>query len=140
MACHRHREPVGPTIDADGERLGFGTAFVSERYNKKEAATLSGAVGAVSERLVIQTAATNHNTRHPTVTAGYARTLHSLTGGRCVLGLGRGITPPQDAYGIDRSTTGQMEDFAKKFGLILTVAFAALMIIIGGAVAHSIIS
>jgi hypothetical protein len=33
-----------------------------------------------------------------------------------------------------------MEDFAKKFGLILTVAFAALMIIIGGAVAHSIVT
>ena len=97
---------------ADGERLGFGTAFVSERYNKKEAATLSGAVGAVSERLVIQTAATNHNTRHPMVTAGFARTMQSLTGGRFVLGLGRGITPLQDAYGIDRITTAQMEDFA----------------------------
>ena len=24
---------------SDGERLGFGTAFVSERYNKKEAAS-----------------------------------------------------------------------------------------------------
>ena len=95
-----------------GERLGFGTAFVSERYNKKEAATLSGAVGAVSERLVIQTAATNHNTRHPMVTAGFARTMQSLTGGRFVLGLGRGITPLQDAYGIDRITTAQMEDFA----------------------------
>jgi probable F420-dependent oxidoreductase len=96
----------------DGERLGFGTAFISERYNKKEAATLSGAAGAVSERLVIQTAATNHNTRHPMVTAGFARTMQSLTGGRFVLGLGRGITPLQDAYGIDRITTAQMEDFA----------------------------
>ena len=55
-----------------GEALGFGTAFISERYNKKEAATLSGAAGAVSERIVIQTAATNHNTRHPMVTAGFA--------------------------------------------------------------------
>lgn len=97
---------------ADGERLGFGTAFVSERYNKKEAAALSGAIGALSERLVIQTAATNHNTRHPMVTAGFARTMQSLTNGRFVLGIGRGITPLQDAYGIDRITTAQMEDFA----------------------------
>jgi alkanesulfonate monooxygenase SsuD/methylene tetrahydromethanopterin reductase-like flavin-dependent oxidoreductase (luciferase family) len=56
----------------DGERLGFGTAFVSERYNKKEAAVLSGAAGAVTERLRIETAATNHNSRHPMVTAGFA--------------------------------------------------------------------
>ena len=32
----------------EGEALGFGRVFVSERYNKKEAATLCGAVGAVS--------------------------------------------------------------------------------------------
>ena len=29
----------------DGERLGFGSVFISERFNIKEAATLSGAVG-----------------------------------------------------------------------------------------------
>jgi probable F420-dependent oxidoreductase len=96
----------------DGEQMGFGTVFISERYNKKEAATLSGAVGAVSERMTIATAATNHNTRHPIVTAGYARTMQSLTGGRFVLGLGRGIPQMQDAFGIGRITTAQMEDFA----------------------------
>jgi len=96
----------------EGEALGFGRVFVSERYNKKEAATLCGAVGAVSERIAISTAATNHNTRHPIVTAGFARTMQSLTGGRFTLGLGRGIAPMQDAFGIDRITTAQMEDFA----------------------------
>ena len=95
-----------------GEELGLGTAFISERYNKKEAATLSGAAGAVSDRIRIETAATNHNTRHPIVTAGYARTMQSLTGGRFVLGLGRGITLLQDAFGIPHITTAQMEDFA----------------------------
>lgn len=104
------RELVTEVIDA--ERLGLGTAFISERYNKKEAATLSGAAGAVTERITIETAATNHNTRHPMVTAGYARTMQSLTGGRFVLGLGRGIPALQDVYGIDRITTAQMEDFA----------------------------
>jgi probable F420-dependent oxidoreductase len=96
----------------DAERMGLGHVFISERYNKKEAATLSGAAGAVSERITISTAATNHNTRHPMVTAGYARTMQSLTGGRFVLGLGRGIPMMQDAYGIGRITTAQMEDFA----------------------------
>ena len=68
--------------------------------------------GAVSERLGIATAATNHNTRHPIVTAGYARTMHRLTGGRFALGLGRGIAAMLDAYGMPRITTAQMEDFA----------------------------
>src|SRR5688572_33277666 len=57
----------------DGEALGLGTAFISERYNKKEAATLSGAAGAVTERITIEPAATNHHTRHPRGTAGHAR-------------------------------------------------------------------
>jgi probable F420-dependent oxidoreductase len=94
------------------EELGLDAAFISERYNKKEAAALSGAAGAVSERIRIITAATNHNTRHPAVTAGFARTMQSLTGGRFTLGLGRGVTAMQDAYGIPRVTTQELEDFA----------------------------
>jgi probable F420-dependent oxidoreductase len=74
---------------------------------------LSGAVGAVTERIRVGTAATNHNLRHPMVTAGMARTMQSLTGGRFVLGLGRGIAPLQDAYGIPRITTAQIEDFVE---------------------------
>lgn len=93
-----------------GEDLGLGWAFISERYDKKEAATLCGAAGAVSERIGVATASTNHNTRHLMVTAGFARTMQSLTGGRFVLGLGRGIARMQDAYGIGRITTAQMED------------------------------
>jgi len=96
----------------DGEALGLGTVFVSERYNKKEAATLCGAAGAVTGRIRIETAATNHNTRHPMVTAGFARTMQSLTGGRFVLGLGRGIPLQQDAFGMPRITTAELEDFA----------------------------
>lgn len=95
----------------DAERLGIGACFISERFNIKEAATLSGAVGAVSERIGIATAATNHNTRHPIVTAAYASTMHHLTGGRFSLGLGRGIAPMMDALGLPRITTAALEDF-----------------------------
>lgn len=96
----------------DAEAMGLGAAFISERYNKKEAVVLSGAAGAASERIRIITGATNHNTRHLMVTAGLTRTMQSLTGGRFTLGLGRGIPAMQDAYGIDRITTAQMEDAA----------------------------
>ena len=49
----------------EGEAMGFGSTFISERFNIKEAATLSGAAAAVSTEIGIATAATNQNTRHP---------------------------------------------------------------------------
>lgn len=94
------------------EEMGLGAAFISERYNIKEACALSGAAGAASSSIRIVTAATNHNTRHPLVTASFATTMHYLTGGRFTLGIGRGIPPMQDAFGIPRITTAEMEDFA----------------------------
>jgi probable F420-dependent oxidoreductase len=104
------RELIGEVRDA--EAMGLGAAFISERFNVKEASTLSGAAAAVSDEIRIITGATNHNTRHPIVTASYASTMHFLTGGRFTLGIGRGIAPLQDAYGMGRITTAQMEDFA----------------------------
>lgn len=94
------------------EDLGIGHCFISERWNTKEAATISGAVGAASSRIRIATAATNHNLRHPVVTAAFATTMHRLTGGRFTLGLGRGVTALQKAFGIPAVTTAQMEEFA----------------------------
>ncbi len=102
---------VGLTEVREAEEMGLGTAFISERYNLKEAGALSGAVGAVTDSIRIHVAATNHNTRHPMVTAGMARTLQSITEGRFVLGLARGVKLMQDVYGISHITTAQMEDF-----------------------------
>jgi probable F420-dependent oxidoreductase len=96
----------------DGEALGLGTVFLSERFNIKEIATLSGAAAACTSTLRIATGVTNHNTRHPIVTASYATTMHRMTGGRFVLGLGRGMDRMFDAFGLPRITTAQMEDFA----------------------------
>ena len=93
------------------ERLGFGTAFLSERFSVKEAASLTGAMGAVTETMRVATAATNHNTRHPAVTAAWATTMHRLTGGRFTLGLGRGLAPQLQAFGLPPVTTAQLEDF-----------------------------
>jgi probable F420-dependent oxidoreductase len=95
----------------DAEAMGLGAVFISERFNVKEAVTLSGAAGAVSEHMRIITGATNHNTRHPMVTAAYATTMHRMTGGRFTLGLGRGIGRMFDAFGLPQITTAQMEDF-----------------------------
>jgi probable F420-dependent oxidoreductase len=96
----------------EAEQLGLGAAFISERFNLKDAPTLSGAAGAVSERIGIATGATNHNTRHPLVTATFATTMHRLTGGRFALGLGRGFDPLFKAIGLDPITNAQLEDVA----------------------------
>jgi len=93
------------------EEMGLGSVFISERFNIKEAATISGAVGAVSTKIGIATAATNNNTRHPMVTAAFAMTMHRLTGGRFSLGIGRGIETMFKVYGIPAITTAEMEDF-----------------------------
>lgn len=96
----------------EADELGIGTTFISERWNVKEAVTLSGAAAAVSTRTRIATAATNHNTRHPVITAAFGSTMSLLTGGRFMLGLGRGIKPLFDAFGLPPVTTAQLEDFA----------------------------
>lgn len=96
----------------DGEAMGLGSVFLSERFNIKEVVTLCGAAGAVTESLGIATGVTNHTTRHPIVTASFATTMHRLTGGRFALGLGRGIDRQFQAFGLPRITTAQLEDFA----------------------------
>lgn len=94
----------------DGEALGLGAAFISERFNVKDAGVLSGAVGAVTEHLGIATAATNHNTRHLLATATMATTMHRLTDGRFALGLGRGFDFLFDVINLPRITNAQIED------------------------------
>ncbi len=97
---------------ADGERLGLGSVFLSERFNYKDATVLTGAAAAASTKLGIATAATNHNTRHPVVTATAATTAHRMSGGRFTLGLGRGFDGLFDVLGIDRITNDQLRDIA----------------------------
>ena len=92
------------------EALGLGAVFLSERFNVKDAGVLAGAAAAVSSRIGIGTAATNHNTRHPLVTATMATTLHRLSGGRYAFGLGRGFDLLFDVMGLPRVTGAQLED------------------------------
>ena len=94
------------------EQLGLGSAFISERFNTKEAGALTGAAVAATTHLNIITAATNHTTRHPLVTASWASTLHFLSDGRFSLGLGRGIEAMFRAYGMPMANTQSLEKFA----------------------------
>jgi probable F420-dependent oxidoreductase len=104
------RDLLGEVREA--EALGLGSAFVSERFNLKDASTLCGAAAAVTSTLGIATAATNHNIRHPLVTATIATTMHRLSGGRFSLGLGRGFDRLFEAIGLVPITGAQIEDIA----------------------------
>jgi probable F420-dependent oxidoreductase len=95
---------------AEAEALGLGSVFLSERFNTKDAGVMAGAVAGVTERLGIATAATNHVTRHPLVTATMAVTAHRMSEGRYALGHGRGIDVLLDLIGLPRITGAQMED------------------------------
>ena len=92
------------------EDLGLGAVFLSERFNTKDAAVLAGAAGAVVVQIGIGTAATNHNTSHPMVTATMAVTAHRITEGRYALGLGRGFDMLFDLMALPRVTGAQLED------------------------------
>lgn len=95
---------------ATAERIGLGSVFLSERFNTKEAFTLVGAAAAVSDRIGIATAVTNHTTRHPMLAATAAVTAHRLSEGRFALGLGRGVDMLFDVMGLPRITFAQMRD------------------------------
>lgn len=97
---------------AHAEAMGIGNAFISERFNMKEAGALTGAAIGSTSSIRITTAATNHTTRHPLVTASWASTLHLLSDGRFNLGLGRGIAAMFKAYGMPMATTQSLEEFA----------------------------
>lgn len=92
------------------EELGLGSVFLSERFNTKDAGVLTGAAVASSTTLGVATAATNHNTRHPLVTATMATTAHRMSGGRFALGLGRGFDALFTAIGLDPVTWSAMAD------------------------------
>lgn len=107
-----HSENPGDLIGEvrRAEELGLGSVFLSERFNYKDAAVLSGMATAATSRLGIATAATNHNTRHPVITATMAATLHRASEGRFALGLGRGHAPLFDLLGVPRITNAQLAD------------------------------
>lgn len=74
----------------DAERLGFRTAYLSERWNLKEAGVVLGAVGARTERIGLGTGMVSPARRHVLHMAAFGATMHAAFGPRFVLGLGRG--------------------------------------------------
>jgi probable F420-dependent oxidoreductase len=94
----------------EAEALGLGACFLSERFNVKEAATLTGVAGAVTDRLGVATGVTNVDTRHPAVVAAWGATMHALTRGRFALGLGRGFAMRSQAWALPAPSLALVAD------------------------------
>jgi len=94
------------------EALGIGSAWISERFDVKEVATLTGAAAVVTDRLFIGTGATNINTRHPLLTASMGTTVHRLSQGRFALGVARGVGIRNEMMmGMEKITNAHLRDF-----------------------------
>jgi 5,10-methylenetetrahydromethanopterin reductase len=67
-----------------------GQMFMDSQCLSIDPYVLMGACAMVTERIKLSTGVTNPLTRHIAVTAGGAASLQSISGGRAVLGIGRG--------------------------------------------------
>ena len=74
-----------------GEALGYnGLWFGDSHLIWREVYVTMGAAAQATTRATLGTAVTNPLTRHVTVTASAAFTLHELSGGRAIVGIGAG--------------------------------------------------
>jgi probable F420-dependent oxidoreductase len=94
------------------ERMGFGTAWIGERYDTKDLGALAGALSQVTQRVQIAAGITHPYLRHPMVLASLGQTLQALTGGRFMLGLGRSASWRWAAYGQPSPTLAALADIA----------------------------
>jgi probable F420-dependent oxidoreductase len=74
----------------DAENLGFRRAFLSERWNLKEAGVVLAAIAARTTRIDVASGIITTPARHPLHAAGLGATMQAAFGPRFVLGLGRG--------------------------------------------------
>src|SRR5580658_5306695 len=75
------------SIEAEG---WDGQMFMDSQSLCADPYVRMGAWALATERLKLSTGATNPFTRHPVVTAASVATLQVMSGGRAVLGIGRG--------------------------------------------------
>ncbi len=108
-----HVAHPGELVDdvRQGEALGLGSVFISERLNTKNVEVLSGLAAAHTTKMGISSGLiSNLPLRNPLVTASYASTMALLTNNRFSLGMGRGQDALSDAAGVPRVNFQVLED------------------------------
>lgn len=91
------------------EDLGFSTVYVGDsQMIWREMYVILGAAATATSRLTLSAGVTNPLTRDPAVTAAATLTLHALTEGRTLLGLGTGDSAVE-TLGHKTSTLAKLE-------------------------------
>jgi probable F420-dependent oxidoreductase len=96
----------------EGERIGIGGIWLSERWESKELGSVLGALTQITSRVKLFAGLTHFGTRHPLVAAGMGSTMQMLSGGRFVLGFARGIPHEFRKLGIPVFNNAGMADYA----------------------------
>jgi 5,10-methylenetetrahydromethanopterin reductase len=99
------------TEATDAEGMGLGSCMISERFTVKEAGALAGAVAGRAPSLGIASAAINHHTRHPVITAAMGSTLKAITEGKYAMSFGRGSSEHWKTLGLPVVTEAILRDY-----------------------------
>lgn len=111
------------TEATDAEALGLGSCMISERFTVKEAGVLAGAVAGRAPSLGIASAAINHHTRHPVVTAAMGSTLKAITEGKYAMSFGRGSSEHWRTLGLPVVTEAILRDYLTMLRQLWTDGF-----------------
>jgi probable F420-dependent oxidoreductase len=102
---------AGVTQAIEGERIGLGTVWASERWETKETGAVLGAVSQATSKVKLGTATTHFVSRHPMVLAGMAATLQGLSNNRLILGFARSLDSRWTDIGLPVQTNALMVDY-----------------------------
>jgi len=112
LVAGRVKNPaVALTEGEDAERLGLCTAYLSERYDLKEAGAVLGGVAARTSRITVGTGVIATGSRHPLLTVALACTMQGMYGNRFILGLGRSQAEYLRGQSIDATSLKAFADY-----------------------------
>src|SRR5262245_5484371 len=95
----------------DAERLGSRRAWLSERWDIKQADVILSGIAARTSRLEVGTGVIGPATRHPWAVASLGATMQACYGERFILGLGRGDAGAYRAMGLEMPSFSTMPDY-----------------------------
>jgi 5,10-methylenetetrahydromethanopterin reductase len=116
--------PSGPAEETirwarAADNAGYDSVWIGDSHLIwRELYVLLGAIAVTSSKVKLGPCVTNPFTRHPTVTAAAIATLHDLTGGRALLGVGAGDSALKNLGKKSaslRSLENGIENFRKLF-------------------------
>ena len=94
------------------EDLGLDELWVGDEGPARDPFAVLAAAAVVTDRIRLATGITNPYVRHPGVTAASMLTIHELSGGRAVLGVGAGGQMSLSPFGLQASRPlHRMEEF-----------------------------